>query len=464
MTILGSYAEWTCQLANDSIPAVCVSHAKRALLDTIACMLGGVTEPLTQKLLAYQAQEGTTGTATVVGSGCRFSARSAALVNGAMAHALDYDDVLTSTRSHPSAVLVPAVLAVGETLKSSGVEVIRAYLAGLEAIDKIGSLVAFAQYERGWHTTSTLGGLGAAAGAGTLLKLSEQQIRMAMGIAASMAGGIFRNSGTMTKPLHAGWAAHVGVIAAMLASDGFTAAEDVFSGKYNYLEVLADKPAPVCLPTFGEPFAVVSPGLHVKRYPCCFATHRALDAVFNIKFQVPSLDPEQVLAVTCMAPARSYNALVHDLAVTGLEGKFSMQYTVSAALIDGRINIHSFTDELVNRPEVRALMPKVKKAEDPALSIVDPDGTDRRFVEVTITMVDGQVFKNKVVRPKGSVDVPLTDQELGEKFMECSTGILPAADQTSALDMLRNLESVRDISSLMTHLRVRADKSRAQFV
>ena len=165
-----------------------------------------------------------------------------------------------------------------------------------------------------------------------------------------------------------------------------------------------------------------------------------------------------------MAPARSYNALVHDSPVTGLEGKFSMQYAVSAALIDGRINIHSFTDELVNRPEVRALMPKVKKVEDPALSIVDPDGTDRRFIEVTITMVDGHVFKNRVVRPKGSADVPLTAQELGEKFMECSTGILPAADQTIALDMLQNLESVRDISNLMTHLRVKANKSRAQFV
>ena len=299
MTILESYAEWTCQLANDSIPAICVSNAKRALLDTIACMLGGVTEPVAQKLLAYQAQEGTTGTATVVGSGCRFSARSAALVNGAMAHALDYDDVLTSTRSHPSAVLVPAILAVGETLKSSGAEIVFAYLAGLEAIDKIGSLVAFAQYERGWHTTSTLGGLGAAAGAGTLLKLSEQQIRMAMGIAASMAGGIFRNSGTMTKPLHAGWAAHAGVIAAMLASDGFTAADDVLSGKYNYLEVLADKTAPACLPTFGEPFAVVSSRALRKTLSMLFCDPPRPGR--SVQYQVPSsrarhqTDPEYYL-------------------------------------------------------------------------------------------------------------------------------------------------------------------------
>ena len=354
-------------------------------------------------------------------------------------------------------VLVPAVLAIGETLKSSGAEVITAYLAGLEAIDKIGSLVAFAQFAKGWHTTSTLGGLGAAVGAGKLLNLSQPQMRMALGIAASLASGLQINFGTMTKPFHAGWAAQSGIMAAMLAANGFTASDDVFSGKYNYLDTLARDASPLSAPAwFGAPFAVVSPGLHVKCYPCCFATHRALDAVLNIKAQIPTLDVKHILSVTCLAPGKSFSSLIIDSPTTGLEGKFSMQYTVSAALIDGRINIHSFTDELVNRPEVRALMPKVKKVEDPALSIVDPDGTDRRFVEVTVAMADGQVLKNKVVRPKGSVDVPLTDQELGEKFMECSTGILPAADQTTALDMLRNLESVRDISDLMNHLRVKS--------
>jgi len=456
MAISPPFAEWACQLAYSSIPEAAVRNTKSAILDTVAATLAGVNEPVSQKLLTHQIKERSAGAATVVGSSCRCSAASAALVNGAMAHALDYDDVLTTTRSHPSAVLVPAVLAVGETLKRSGAEVITAYLAGLEAIDKIGSLVAFAQFAKGWHTTSTLGGLGAAVGAGKLLNLSQLQMRMALGIAASMASGLQINFGTMTKPFHAGWAAQSGIMAARLAADGFTASEDVFSGKYNYLDALARDASPLSAPaSFGAPFAVVSPGLHVKCYPCCFATHRALDATLNIRAQVPTLDVKQILSVTCLAPGKSFSSLIIDSPTTGLEGKFSMQYTISAALIDGRINVHSFTDEFVNRPEARALMPKVKKVEDPALAIVDPDGTDRRFTEVTITMVDGHVFKNKVVRPKGSVDVPLTDQELGEKFMECSTGILPAADQTTALDMLRGLESVRDISDLMTQLRVK---------
>jgi 2-methylcitrate dehydratase PrpD len=453
MTVLRHYAEWACHLSYEDLPVVVASNAKKAMIDTIAAMLAGVNEPVSRKILAYVAREKAAGNATVAGSNCRFSAASASLINGAMAHALDYDDLLTSTRSHPSAVLVPAVLAVGETRNASAAEVLVAYLAGLELIDKIGSLAAFAQYAKGWHTTSTLGGMGAAAGAGKLLKLPPAQMRMAVSIAASMAGGLQKNFGTMTKPLHAGLAAQAGVMAALLAADGFTASDDVFAGKDNYLEVTAQIAEPPSIPSFGSPFAVVSPGLHVKRYPCCFATHRALDAVFSIRSEHPQLDVKQIGSITCMAPARSFTALIYDSPATGLEGKFSMQYVVAAAWIDGWVNISSFTDEMVGRKNVRSLMEKVRKVEDPNLSITDPDGTDRRFTEVTIEMTSGPVFQKRVVRPKGSVDVPLTEGELAEKFLECSTGILSGIQQNTALNILRGLESVNSISELMGSLR-----------
>ncbi len=453
MNILQCYVEWACQLQYGGIPKDAVLAARNAVIDTIAAMLAGSNEPVSQKLLAYEIRAQSTGAATAVGSRYRFSPASAALINGTMAHALDYDDVLTSTRSHPSAVVVPAVMALGETLKSTGAQVIVAYLAGLEAIDKIGSLVAFVQYAKGWHTTSTLGVLGATAGAGKLLGLSEQQMRMGLGIAASMAGGLQKNFGTMTKPLHVGWAAQSGIVAATLAADGFTASDDVFSGKDNYLEVLAQKTDIRSMPSFGAPFAVLSPGLHVKRYPCCFATHRALDAVLSIREKFPTLDVDKISAILCVAPAQSFTALIHNSPTTGMEGKFSMQYAVSAALVDGRINVRSFTDEMVNREKLRQLMIKVRKVEDDQLPITDPDGTDRRFTDVSVEMMDGHVFKNRVDRPKGSADVPLTDKELGEKFVECSTGVLPPGQQEITLAMLRELESVGDISELIAHLR-----------
>ncbi len=454
MSILQEYVRWARQLEFDCIPKAAISAAKNAIIDTLAAMLCGVNEPVTQKLLAYQAKECAAGTATVAGSSYRFSPASAALANGTMAHALDFDDILTSTRSHPSAVLVPCVLAVGESLQRSGAKIVTAYLAGIEAIDKIGSLVAFAQYAKGWHTTSTLGVLGAAASAGKLLNLSAQQLQMAFGIAASMAGGLQINFGTMTKPLHAGWAAQSGIIAAMLAADGFTASEDVLSGEDNYLQVLGEQGQPKGDLRFGAPFATESPGLYVKRYPCCFATHRALDAVFNIRSEFPGINPEDILSVTCMAPVRSFTALIHDSPQTGLEGKFSMQYTISAAFIDGCINVHSFTDSMVQRDTIRSLMPKVRKIEDPALSIIGPDGSDRRFTEVTMKMRDGQVFNNRVVRPKGSADVPLTEQEMTAKFIDCSSGTLTDAQQRKSIAMIRCFESVEDISELMANLRV----------
>jgi 2-methylcitrate dehydratase PrpD len=453
MTMLRHYAEWACRLNYENLPVVAASNARKAIIDTIAAMLAGVNEPASRKIMAYVAREKAAGNASVTGSNCRFSTASAALINGTMAHALDYDDLLTSTRSHPSAVLVPAVLAVGETLDASGAEILVAYLAGLELIDKIGSLAAFPQYAKGWHTTSTLGGLGAAAAASKLLKLPSAQMRMAVSIAASMAGGLQKNFGTMTKPLHAGLAAQSGVMAAMLAADGFTASDDVFAGKDNYLEVTAQTVEPSSVPSFGAPFAVVSPGLHVKRYPCCFATHRALDAIFFLRSEHPQLDVKQIKSVTCMAPARSFTALIYDLPGTGLEGKFSMQYVVAAALVDGCVNIGSFTDEKVGRKNLRLLMEKVGKVEDPNLAITDPDGTDRRFTEVTVEIVNGQVFQKRIVRPKGSVDVPLTEEEIAEKFLECSRGILSGTQPDTALNILRGLESVNSISELMGSLR-----------
>ena len=453
MTILHGYVEWLCGLQFECIPKPAAVAARNAVFDTVAAILSGVNEPASRTILRYKTTDGAPGPATVVGTTYRLSPASAALVNGTMGHALDYDDVLMSMRSHPSVVLVPAVLAVGEAQKSSGAEVLTAYLAGLEIVDKLGLLVGYAQVANGWHTTSTLGALGAAAAAGRLLKLPERQMRMAVGIAASMAGGLQKNFGTMTKPMHAGLAAHSGVMAAMLAADGFTASEDVLEGKRSYLEVLVAKAEPARMLCFGSPFAVISPGLHVKRYPCCYATHRAIDAVFNLKSEYPGLDVNQIVSVTCLGPASAFNALIHDSPTNGLEGKFSMPYTVAAAFLDGRVSIHSFQDEMVRREAVRSFMAKVCKVEDPALSLTGPDGSDRRFTEVTVTMGDGRILKNKVVRLKGSAEVPLSDQELAEKFVECSTEVLSDGQRDAALGIFRRLEVLDDISSLMENLR-----------
>lgn len=275
---------------------------------------------------------------------------------------------------------------------------------------------------------------------------------MALGIAASTAGGLVKNFGTMTKPLHCGMAAQSGVMAAMLAAEGFTASEDVFSGEDGYFSVLSGPPVTTKPPSFGDPFAVLSPGLYVKRYPCCFATHRAIDAILSIRSENPWLQPDGVQSITCLAPGKSYIALIHDDPRTALEAKFCMQYAVAAAFVDGFVQVDSFTDEKVHRTEVRALMSRVRKVEDPALPLTDANGTDCRFTEVAVTTVDGRRLVKRVVRPKGSVDNPLSAEELSDKFISCSRGVVSAGRQRAALTALQSLEALPDISLLMASL------------
>lgn len=454
MTILQSYVEWFCPLRIECLPNETISSAKNAILDTAAVILAGVNEPVSRKILNFKALDGASGTATVLGTCFRFSPSSAALINGTMGHALDYDDVLLTMRSHTSTVLVPAVLAVGETLKSSGADVITAFLGGLEIIDKIGLLVGHAQVARGWHTTSTLGALGSAAAASKLLKLPERQMRIAIGTAASMAGGLQKNFGTMTKPLHAGLAAQSGIMAAMLTADGFTASEDVLCGRRNYLEVFSAYAESAEMPHYGAPFAIISPGLHVKQYPCCYASHRAIDAVFNLKSEYPALDVNQIESITCLAPGAAFNALTYDSPATGLEGKFSLQYAVAAAFLDGKVSIRSFTDEMVQREAVRSLVSRIQKVEDPKLPLTDQNGKDLRFTELTVKMKGGRIIKTKVTGLRGSVDFPLTNRELAEKFVECGTGVLSDTQQRAALDVIAKLETVSDITELVENLRV----------
>ncbi len=459
MTILQEGTEFICRLRYADLPKAAVANAKNAIIDTIACMLAGVNEPATQKILAYVKKQRATGAATVPGTSYRFSPDSAVLVNGTMAHALDYDDVLVNTRSHPSAVLVPTILAIAEDRKSSGQEIVTAYLAGLEAIDKLGSLTAFQQYAKGWHTTGTIGVFGTAAAAGKLLGLSEREMTMAIGMAASMASGLQKSFGSMTKPLHCGLAAQSGIIAALLAADGFTASEDVF-GAGGYLQVFAAPSIPLKNVSFGAPFAIISPGLNVKCYPCCDATHRSLDAIFlKILAENPSLDVRNISTVTCLAPAGSFGPLIHDLPQTGLEAKFSMQYAVAAALTDRRLDNNSFADEMVQRAEIQSFMPRVLKVQDPKLPMFDSDGIDRRFAEVTVAMADGQTLTGRIGCLRGSGSDPLTDEEIAKKFLECSSDALSSGQQSMVLDRLQRLDTQKDISGLMENTMVPEERA-----
>lgn len=456
MSFIDRCAWFVEDLSFDGLPREAVKKSENAILDTVAVTLAGSREPVAQKLIGYLLKDRAGGPCTVMGTPHRFAPASAAMINATMAHALDYDDVSPTTRSHPSAVVAPVALALGEALGAGGKDVITAYVAGVEVITRVGMLVAFAQFERGWHNTSVLGSLGAAAAAAKLLGLPAGQIAAAFGIAASEAGGLQRNFGTMSKPLHCGLAAQAGVMAAFLAGDGFTASADVFSGRVGYVGIFGGNPQDLEDSggiNFGNPFEIVSPGLHVKRYPCCFATHRAADAVLSIMEENPRLDPGDIELVTCNGPRGSFFPLVYNLPQNGLEAKFSMQYVVAAGITDQKITLQSFTDMQVQRREAQDLMKRIEKTENESVNFAGPDGKDQRFTEVSLKLKDGRSITRRVDRPRGAPDVPLSREEMIGKYVECSENLLDPRVRDRTREMLLNLAGLGDISALLANYR-----------
>ncbi|MDO8613485.1 MAG: MmgE/PrpD family protein, partial [Dehalococcoidia bacterium] len=267
------------------VPEDAILQARRAVLDTLGVALAGSREESARAVVDWLRDQGGRPEAAVLGRALRLPAADAALANGIAAHALDFDDVSLSMRGHPSAPLLPAVLALGEAAGSSGRDLLTAFVLGFEVEAKLGRAIGAPHYALGWHATSTLGTLGAAAAGARLLRLDAGRTQMTLGIAASLASGLQQNFGSMTKPLHAGWAARGGVVAAQLAARGFSADAEAIEGPSGFLRAMSGGAEPDLTPfdALGEPFEIVTPGVGVKLYPCCYAVHRSLDAVLALR-------------------------------------------------------------------------------------------------------------------------------------------------------------------------------------
>ena len=436
------------------LPDAVVGAAKRAILDTLGVALAGSPEATAARVRALIAHRSTGEEATIIGTPRRASVEDAALANGTAAHALDYDDLNGSLWGHPSGPILPAALALAERERASGAALVTAFVVGVEVETKLGLAMNPAHYEAGWHATTTLGVFGAAAAAAKLLDLPVERTAHALAIAASMASGIKANFGTDCKPLHVGHAARCGVEAALLAAAGFTgnprALEhgDGFGATYGAGEPPAWDRATAHL---GAPHDLVDPGIGVKRFPACASTHQALDATLDLA-ETYAIDPAAVEAVECGVYYLAPHQLIYDRAETGLQGKFSMPYCVTVALLDRTVGLAQFADERVRRADVQALMPKVRM-------FVHPDQTTRdclpkRFSEVTITLRDGRRLQRRVFQAKGQPQNPLSDADLEAKFRDCAARAIPAERAEVVLKAVRTLEAVPDVSSLARLLAV----------
>src|SRR4051812_35040497 len=347
--------------------------------------LAGAAEPAARIVQRVVEQDGV-GPCRVLGTALRASAANAALANGTAAHALDYDDMCFVSLAHPSAPLVAAALAAGEAAPASGAALLDAYVAGFEIEARLGRAMNPRHYQRGWHCTSTLGTIGAAAAASRLFGLNADAIAHALAIAASEASGLKENFGTMVKPLHAGLAARNGVLAALLARAGMTASAAAIDGPQGFLaamdgallaldDVAAD---------LGTRWEILDTGITVKLYPSCAGTHPTLDALLDLRrrerFAADDVEVIEI-GVDPIVPT----ILIYDRPESGLEGKFSMPFCAAAAVVHGHVGIEPFDAVMLRDPAIAALQQRVAMRIDRTLDGAAPPLTQ---ANVTVRLRD----------------------------------------------------------------------------
>ncbi len=434
-----------------TIPADAREQGKRALLDTIGVTLAGREEESTQIITAWVEESGANPVATVLGSSIATSPALAALANGTMGHALDFDDVTFHLRGHPSVPITPVVLALGEATGATGADVLTAFITGVEVESKVGKAMTVAHVGHGWHPTAVVGTLGAAAAASKLLGLNHDQTQMALGIAASKAAGLRKNFGTMTKPLHGGEAARAGIEAAEWAQRGFTADRHIFDERFSYFEVFAganEFDAELMIRDFGAPYEVVSPGIGVKPYPACRQMHRSIDAMLEL-VETHAFKAEEIEEIVCETSERALAFLVHHRPSTGLEGKFSMEYAMAAAVLHGQMGLAQFSDASVQDPQAQELLQRVRY-DHPDAGQNDFESTLPDIVRVSLR--DGRQLHQRVDIPKGDPKLPMTWDELVLKFRDCVATVVTDAQGEAAVAQIAGFETLPNLQPLMANL------------
>jgi 2-methylcitrate dehydratase PrpD len=447
MTIAAELARKIGAIAFDDLPTEAVVWAKVGILDTVGVTLAGSGERCARIVSGVAAHSA--GPALLFGTERTVAPLDAALVNGTAAHALDFDDCSNSMGGHPSAPVLPALFALAGTRKVAGRDFLAAYVAGFETETRIARGVNFHHYEKGWHPTATLGTFGAAAASAHLLGLDARCTATALALAASLASGIKANFGTMTKPLHVGHAARNGLMAALLAADGFTAGEEAFEHAQGFFLVFngaGNFSAEAVLADWASPLDILKPGIAIKQYPCCGSTHPAIDAMLAL-VEEHGLTPAMVERVDSWTHPRRLAHTNRPDPRSALDAKFSVQYCLARALMHGRIALAHFEGDAYRDDEVRALLPRIHAAPHPDMSMAS---TDHFGGEVRIETRDGRRLTAKVDRPLGrGPEKPLPRPRLEAKFLDCAGRALAPTAAKRALHTIDRFDELADVGELL---------------
>lgn len=433
----------------EDLSELVAERSKLAILDTLGVTLAGVRTGTAVAVRQFVAASGGPPRSSIIGTNEKTDPASAAFVNGTTGHALDYDDVSWSMIGHPTVAVLPAVLALAEDRHLSGRQVLTAYAIGFEVAAKLGEALNPSHYERGFHATGTLGTLAAAAAAANLLGFDKEQTANALGIASSLASGVRQNFGTDTKPLHAGQAARNGVVAAELTELGFTASHEILSAQWGFANVFADvkesEQGLDSLAALGNPWEIAGSGLLIKAFPSCVSTHTGIDSALELRGQ-HKIDCAAIQAIDVGVVEISTKILIHNRPTTGLEGKFSMPYCVSRALLDGAVKIRDFSDDRVNEASVQQLLRKVEMRVDERVNSEWKVGRPRGAI-VTVRMNDGAELVARTDVPSGTGE-KLDRGVVRAKFEDCSrelTNLREATLVDALAESVLRLETIEDI-------------------
>ena len=439
VAVTAEIARKAAHLAWTDFPDDLVERTKQCLLDWFAVTVAGAQDELTDILIREATEDGARGSASLVGRSEKTLPSAAALINGAASHALDYDDVNFAMGGHPTVTVVPALLALGEQIKAPGRLFVESFIAGYETSGRVGRLVAPSHYLKGFHVTGTVGSFSATAAVGRMLGLTDQQLAVAFGIAATQAAGLKSNFGTMCKPLHAGTASEHGLRAARLAAKGFTARGDSLecdqgfaSSQSDHLEIesaLAEPPQ----------------GWHLrnnlfKYHASCYLTHSPIECGKEIRLK-SNFPPERVRKITLKIESGADKVCNIPHPTTGLEAKFSLRQTLAMALtgID-TANVDSYNEAVTQEPRIKALRDK--------MAIEFQDGWTKSLAEVSIQLDDGTTLEAKHDSGIPWADVGKQRRALETKFESLVTPVLGAAGTKRLRDAIERIDSLADVGDL----------------
>jgi 2-methylcitrate dehydratase PrpD len=442
-------------------PSDAVALAKRCVIDGLGVMLAGSTTAASSIVREYtRAGDGRAEATVFAPEPFRTGAASAALLNGTSGHALDWDDTQLSTSvdrifgllTHPTMPPLAAALAVGERQRASGAQFLEAFLTGFEVECKIAEAIHPDHYQKGFHSSGTVGTFGATVAAAKLLRLDREATAHALAIAASMASGIRVNFGTMTKPLHVGRASQNGVVAAELAAKGFTGGHDALDPPWGFFQVFSfgkGFDADRIVGKLGNPYTIVSPGVSIKPYPCGVLGHPMMDAMRKLVIG-HDVKPEQITAIRLRAGSNILNPLRYPVAQNELEAKFCPAFMLSAIALRRKAGIHEFTDEFVRSAPVQQMMTKVDRILDPE---IEARGFDKIRSTIEVELDDGRrLVEHADERYRGGPDRPFTRDELHEKFADCAALVLPPSSIEETFAMVESVEKLPDITELVRTL------------